>query len=162
MTSDGIDLRPFTDVDTAWLKALAERRWGGTLMVSRGRTHDLRRLPGIVAEVSGAPAGLATYAVENGECELVSLDSLRPGAGAGAALLDAVAAKARARGCARLWLITTNDNTRALRFYQRHGLDLVALHRDAVTATRAIKPTLPAYGEDGIPIRHELELELRL
>lgn len=90
------------------------------------------------------------------------LDALRPGPGVGRVLFDAVTGAARARGCRRLWLVTTNDNTRALRFYQRRGLDLVALHRDAATAARAVKPTLPEYGEDGIAVRHELELELRL
>jgi RimJ/RimL family protein N-acetyltransferase len=65
-------------------------------------------------------------------------------------------------GVGRVWLITTNDNTAALRFYQRLGFDLVALHRDAVDAARSIKPSIPLVGNDGIPIRHELELELRL
>jgi RimJ/RimL family protein N-acetyltransferase len=51
-----------------------------------------------------------------------------------------VVARARELGCRRIWLVTTNDNTRALQFYQRQGWDVVALHRDAVTAARRIKP----------------------
>jgi hypothetical protein len=31
---------------------------------------------------------------------------------------------------------------------------LVAAHRDAVTAAKMIKPSIPEIGEDGIPIRH--------
>ncbi|MFB4265695.1 hypothetical protein [Nonomuraea sp. GTA35] len=46
-------------------------------------------------------------------------------------------------------------------FYQRYGFDLVALHRNAMDRVRAIKPDIPAES-DGIPIRHELELELLL
>ncbi|WP_208896861.1 GNAT family N-acetyltransferase [Streptomyces incarnatus] len=69
---------------------------------------------------------------------------------------------ARGVGSGRLWLVTTNDNVRDLRFYQRYGFDLVAVHRDAVARSRALKPTIPRLGMDGIPIRHELELELRL
>lgn len=65
------------------------------------------------------------------------------------------------RGADRLTLITTNDNTHALRFYQRYGFDLVALHRHGVDAARRLKPGIPAEA-DGIPIRHELELELPL
>jgi len=38
----------------------------------------------------------------------------------------------------------------------------VALHRDGVTAGRRLKPGIPELGLDGIPLRHELELELRL
>ena len=46
-------------------------------------------------------------------------------------------------------------------FYQRHGYDLVAVHRDAVTRARALKPAIPEI-LDGIPVRHELELEVLL
>ena len=62
-------------------------------------------------------------------------------------------------GARRLWLITTDDNTRALQFYHRRGFDLAAFHRDAVTRSRAtLKPSIPLE-VDGIAVRHELELE---
>ena len=81
----------------------------------------------------------------------------------GSALLGAVEELARRRGCKRLWLVTTNDNTHALAFYQRRGFVLAALHRDAVTeARKTLKPSLPLVGEGGIPLRDELELEKRL
>jgi GNAT superfamily N-acetyltransferase len=96
------------------------------------------------------------------DCELMTIDALRDGVGAGTVLLAAVAAAARAAGAARVWLVTTNDNTPALRFYQRRGFDLVAVHRDAVTAARRLKPSIPETGVDGIPIRHGLELEFAL
>ena len=67
---------------------------------------------------------------------------------------------ARERGCARLWVITTNDITDALRFYQRRGFCLVAMHRGAVDRSRArLKPEIPAVGAYGIPLRDEIELE---
>ena len=47
----------------------------------------------------------------------------------------------------------------ALRFYQRHGFDLIALNRDAVATARKLKPTIPEC-VDGIALRHELVLEL--
>lgn len=152
---------PLTPADRPWLIATLDH-WGGTTMVSRGRIHDLLALTGVVGWTGDERAGLALYRVEGAACELVSLDSLRPGLGIGTALVAAVADAARAAGCRRLWLITTNDNTRALRFYQRRGLRLVALHRDAVTAARRLKPTIPLLGDDDIPIRDELELELLL
>jgi hypothetical protein len=58
--------------------------------------------------------------------------------------------------------VTTNDNLGALRFYQRRGLRLVALHVGAVAESRRLKPSIPEVGHDGIPIRDELELELEL
>jgi len=36
------------------------------------------------------------------------------------------------------------------------------VHRDAVAAARALKPEIPLIGDDGIPIRDEIELELTL
>jgi len=86
-------------------------------------------------------------------------DSARPGRGVGTALIVAAEEVAQRAGCRRLWLITTNDNTHALRFYQKRGFVLAALHRNAVAASRARKPEIPLTGNDGIPIRDEIELE---
>ena len=102
------------------------------MVASRGRLQDASILPGFVAEDGGRPVGLATFLVDGHDCELVSIHSARERRGAGGALLEAVAGAARAAGCSRVWLITTNDNLHAIRFYQRRGWDLVALHRDAM------------------------------
>jgi ribosomal protein S18 acetylase RimI-like enzyme len=56
---------------------------------------------------------------------------------------------------------TTNDNLNALRFYQKHGFVLAALRPNALEKTRKLKP-IPALGENGIPIRDEIELEMIL
>jgi hypothetical protein len=36
------------------------------------------------------------------------------------------------------------------------------VHRDALEVSRRLKPEIPVTGEDGIPLRDEIELELRL
>ena len=151
-------IEPFGPADHAWAAELLAEDFGAPVVVSRGVLHDPLTLRGFVARVNGEPVGLVTYRVEQDECELVTIN----GPGVGAALLYAAVGQARLLGCRRIWLVTTNDNVRALRFYQRHGWDLVALHRDAVTHGRRLKPSIPELGMDGIPIRHELELELRL
>jgi DNA-3-methyladenine glycosylase I len=93
--------------------------------------------------------------------EIVVLDTVESGRGAGSALIAECVREAIANDATRVWLITTNDNVNALRFYQRRGFVLVALHRDAVAdARRGLKPEIPEIGNDGIPIRDELELEL--
>lgn len=156
-------VRPLAEEDRPWALEVILESWRSPRVARRGEVVDASSLPGFVALVDGVRRGLATYAVRGEACEVATLDSLAPGRGVGAALLDAVAAAARAAGCRRLWLITTNDNVHALRFYQRRGWDLVALHRGAVDdARRRLKPEIPEVGLDGIPIRHELELELRL
>ena len=94
--------------------------------------------------------------------EILSLDSLSERRGIGTALLDEAVLAARKADCLRVMLVTTNDNLYALRFYQKRGFDMVRLIRNAVDAARNIKPEIPLTGMDGIPIRHEIELELRL
>lgn len=132
-------------------------------MARRGELIDPTVLPGFVALANGERVGLATYAVRGDECELVTIDSLREGIGVGRALLDAVREAAVAAGCRRLWLVTTNDNVRALEVYQRWGMELVALRRNAVTESRkTLKPSIPERAANTIPIRDELELELLL
>jgi len=157
-----VRIRPYGEADREWAMRFLAREWGDATVVSRGTVHDPTRLPGFVAEKDGARVGLATYNVEGEACELVTINSLAPGIGVGSALLSTVKAAAHSAGCRRLWLITTNDNTLAFRFYQGRGFRLAALHRNAVADSRVLKPQIPLTGLDGIPIRDELELELLL
>ncbi len=130
--------------------------------MSRGRVHNAAGLPALVAEADGERVGLATFEVRDQECELVTMDAFRQGEGVGTTLLEAVLSEAVRRQCRRLWLITTNDNLRALRFYQRRGLRLAAVHAGAIEEARRIKPSISLVCQHGIPIRDELELELVL
>jgi GNAT superfamily N-acetyltransferase len=124
--------------------------------------HPLEH-PSLVAIEDGALAGVLTYVIRAGECEVLTLHAARRFGGTGTALVDAVKRLAREAGCTRVWLITTNDNVDALRFYQRRGFRLARLHAGAVDRARAaLKPELPEIGDHGIPLRDELELELDL
>lgn len=146
-----------------WFCGLYRQRWGTTRMVSRGRLHDVTTLPGLVCERDGERVGVLTFRPHpNGETECVSVDAFARGVGVGAALTAGIIELGGRHGWRRVWLVTTNDNTPALRAYQRLGWDLVALHRGAVSESRVIKPEIPELGLDGIPIRSELELEIRL
>jgi ribosomal protein S18 acetylase RimI-like enzyme len=157
-----LELRPLTAGDREWVAPLVVRRWGSERAVSRGRVWRLGDLPGFAAFDRGRVVGLLTYRLEAGEMEVVSIDSLQERRGVGTALLQAATAAARDARCRRIWLITTNDNLAALRFYQRRGMRLAALHRGAVERSRRLKPEIPEIGNDGIPLRDELELELLL
>jgi ribosomal protein S18 acetylase RimI-like enzyme len=139
-------------------------QWYDDVVVGRGRVYRPGELPALVAEADdGERIGVATYLAEGDVVELVTLNALREGRGAGGALVDALAAHARSTGAARLRVMTTNDNTRALRLYQRHGFRLADLRPGAVDVARAqLKPSIPETGEDGIPIRDEIDLVLEL
>jgi ribosomal protein S18 acetylase RimI-like enzyme len=148
--------------ERAWIERFLSGAWGSTTVVSRGVAHDASQLPALLAIDGDEVLGLATFRLADGECELITLDALREGQGIGSALLAAVSQEAGRRGCSRLWLITSNDNVNAIRFYQRRGMRLVAVHRGAIDEARQIKPSIPLIGEHGIPIHDELEFELSL
>jgi GNAT superfamily N-acetyltransferase len=125
-----------------------------------GRMEDSLAHPALVAERDGELAGVLTYVLSSDACEVLTLHAAERQTGIGTALLKAVEELAGDAGCARLWLITTNDNLDALRFYQRRGFRLAALHAGAVDDSRArLKPEIPRTGEHGIDLRDELVLE---
>lgn len=145
-----------------WVQSLLRERWGSTDIVTRGHLHHADQLPGFIAIDSDQLVGLITYSFKDNEFEIVTLDSLEPGKGIASKLIKSVLDFAIGKKCKRVWLITTNDNTNALRFYQKNGFHLVSIHQGAVEKSRMIKPEIPETGFDNIPIRDEIELEIRL
>ena len=156
------EIKPAGAAERQWMEAKKHELFRGDIIVSRGRVHSPLELPGFVAYVDGTPMGAAVYEIRGTQCELVSLDALRQWQGIGTALLAAVEDAARSEGCERLWLITTNDNTDAIRFYQRRGYQFADVHPGAIADSRRIKPAIPELGNFGIPIRDEVEMDKRL
>ena len=157
-----VTVRELREDERGWLAEALRERWSAVGVARRGELRDASVLPALVAERDGRPVGLLTYEVVGDQLEVMTIDADEPGGGVGTALLAAVAQVGRDAGCARLWLVTTNDNLRALRFYQRRGLRLVRVDAGAVAVARALKPSIPLVGQDGIEIRDEIELELAL
>ncbi|MDF2629646.1 MAG: putative acetyltransferase [Symbiobacteriaceae bacterium] len=149
---------PVTEADHAWLRELWVKEWGGEIMVSRGRVYHLDEMQSLLAWDGETLVGAATYHIADGSCELMSINATVEGKGVGSLLLAAVEDAARAAGCGRVMLITSNDNLDALRFYQRKGYRLVAVHAGAIDEARRIKPSIPLVGNYGIPLHDELEL----
>ena len=157
-----ITVRPIIKNDKEWIARVITQWWGSTDVVTRGKLLSVTTLPGFLAVLKEKPVGVVTYKITGRECEIVTLNSLRRAKGIGARLLDEVKKVALSSRCKRLWVITTNDNMRALRFYQTHGFSLVAVHRDALEHSRRLKKEIPLIGQDGIPLRDEIELEMLL
>ncbi len=158
MTEDDLTVRPARDNERAWLRNLLNERWGGEVIVGRGRVRRLDDLSALIALAGDERVGVATYALEGVRAELVTLDAVREGAGVGRALIEAVAESARAEGAVELLVMTTNDNLRALRLYQRVGFRLHELRPGAIAQARSVKPSIPALGHDGIPLSDEIDL----
>ncbi|MGE7895054.1 GNAT family N-acetyltransferase [Bacillus cereus] len=136
--------------------------WGSSLMVSRGKEHQLEELPGFVALSDDRIIGIITYEVTGNICEIVSLDSFEERKGIGTKLVDCVLQVAEEERCRQVWLITTNDNMNALRFYQKRNFVMTNLYVNAVEEARKIKKEIPRMGYDNIPILHEIQLEYLL
>lgn len=160
--SVAVTIRPKTDADREWVNQVTVQDFGAEVVVSAGQIHRPSDLAGFIAVDGERRIGLVTLHVEGDRCELVSIDSLEAGRGVGQALLAAAKAHARANGCRALWLVTTNDNTRALRMYQRAGMHIAAVRLGAIAEARKIKPGIPLLGEDGIAIRDEIELAIEV
>ena len=136
--------------------------WNGPFVVARGVLHDTRNHSGFVAISEGIFAGYILYNFDENACEITVLETLINGAGIGAALIKEVLRTAREQCCQRVWLITTNDNMQAIRFYQRFGFELVEVFINAMDSARKLKPQIPLTGDDDIPIKHEFEFEIAL
>jgi GNAT superfamily N-acetyltransferase len=152
-------VRALAEADQSWKVSTLERGWGSTNVARLGQLIDAAALPGFVAADGDERVGLLTFVQRQDELEVVTIQSLRPGRGVGRSLMDGARDHALRHAATRIWLITTNDNVRALAFYQRWGMDLHRLVRNGVDVSRLVKPSIPARGHDGIPLRHELELE---
>ena len=166
-------IRPLERSDREWVAHFLDERWGTTQIVSRGKAVYGHLLPGFMAErgvecteeempeeeVEAEKLGLITVHIGEKECEIATLNSLTESEGIGTALVEAVENWAREAGIERLWLITTNDNLEALKFWQKRGYALVTVHRNAIAGARRLKPQIPITGLHGIKIRDEIELE---
>ncbi len=155
-------VRAIQSSDRNWVESFVKSHWGSEIVVAKGRVVRPAELDGFAAFRGKEPVGLLTYRIDGLDCEIVTIDSTAEGTGIGTALIDAVKKRAKARGCKRLWLITTNDNLKALGFYQKRGFHLIALYPDALEASRRLKPQISMRAANGIPIRDELELELEI
>lgn len=160
MTS--FSIQPLDPTHKQWAEDFVSQEWGSLRVVSRGKLYNALDYPGFVAVVDGEPQGIIIYRLEDGQCEVLLLHSAMDNLGIGSALVAQVKQLAEAEGCMRLWLITTNDNIRAFRWYQRRGFTIAAVHVNALAQSRKLKPEIPLTGNEGIPLRDEIEFEIRL
>jgi GNAT superfamily N-acetyltransferase len=151
-----------------WVKRRTNELFQGDFITSLGFKHYPHELEGFLAfleDKADEPAGLCTYRIYSDTkaglktSELVTLDAHIQWRGIGTKLIKALEERAKLAKCRRLWLVTTNDNTDALRFYQKLGYRICQVHRGFVDQERLLKPDIPLLGNYGIPMRDEIELE---
>jgi GNAT superfamily N-acetyltransferase len=162
VSSQEITCRAVEPTDRASVVAFLENVWGTVMAARKGELFDVSSYPGYLAEIDDALVGLAACCLRGHDYEVLSIASLVPGRGVGRALMERCFDDARARGCRRVWLTTTNNNIGAIAFYQHVGMTMCDFRRDAVAMARALKPSIPLRDDAGIPIEHELDFELIL
>ena len=128
-----------------------------SVVVSSG-AYELIELPGIIAYENGKILGLLSYKKFNDYIEIISLHSNIENIGIGSNLLTKIEEIAINLGIKRIKVITTNENLRALYFYQKKGYRITEILPNAVNKARTLKPTIPLVGENGIEIKDEMVL----
>jgi GNAT superfamily N-acetyltransferase len=154
-----IEIRPIAPADLEFVRRELVHHWQSTTIWSRDVPYQADRLEGFVAWMEGRRVGHLTLAWPEPEGEVVTLSATIEDRGVGTALLRAAMDEAARRGRTRLFLTTSNDNLRALRFYQRRGWRLVAVHRGMIDRYRQREKAIPLVGDAGIPLHDEIELD---
>ncbi len=154
-----IHIAPLSPADTNWVSHAIVTRWGAEIVIIHVEIYHPAELTGFAAFVSEEPVGLVTYMVNGNKCQIVTLDAWLEGQGVGTALIDATRVAAYHAGCVRLFLVTTNNNTHALRFYQKRGFVISDVRINEIEKSRKLKPQIPLQDEEGLPIRDEIKLE---
>jgi ribosomal protein S18 acetylase RimI-like enzyme len=142
--------------DLAWASEVLDGAFAGRWQARRGELVDVLAVRGLVADYDGDHAGLLMYRLDAVECEIEALAATKPSRGVGTALVEELRRRVTPLP---IRVVTTNDNARAQRFYERLGFEVVEIRRGAVdTARRTVKPTIGLLGDGGIPISDEIEL----
>ncbi|MBU1327260.1 GNAT family N-acetyltransferase [Patescibacteria group bacterium] len=157
-----IEIQNTTKKDVAWIQDLFNRHWGGKIIVAKGIIHKPEEVEGMRALIGGKVMGAITYKARERELEIISLNSFEEGKGVGSALLSGIIQLAKEKKLQKVCVITTNDNLNALRFYQKRGFRLTYIYPNALVQSRKLKPGIPLVGENGIPLRDEIELEIKV
>ncbi len=166
-------IKPTSETDLLdWVLDQMRCTWGADIMVTRGVLHHLSNLTGFVAldpdtkdkigwimyHINQPTANDTTTPTRS--CEIIVVHTLQREVGVGSALVDRVIQEVTSRKCKDVWLITTNDNIEAIRFWQKRGFAINAIHTNAMEHSRKLKPSIPLIGKHGIPIRDEIEFRL--
>ncbi len=75
--SPALEIKPIgRGVTENWLRSKLQEVWSGRFVVTRGVQYEPANLPGFIAYENGKPIGVATYHINDAECELITLDAL--------------------------------------------------------------------------------------
>jgi GNAT superfamily N-acetyltransferase len=158
--ADDFTLEPASpdEIERLW------REFNGLPIVTVTRTYD--DAEGAEALVcrgdDGGTLGHVSWSISGDTAEIVTIEAVEQGRHLGGRLLDAAESRIREHGVKRIIVTTTNDNLRAQAFYMRRRYRLARVERDGMERVRALKPTVPPTGHEGLPLRDMWEFEKQL
>lgn len=150
------------DSDRPDMARFIEHHWGSTKVICCGTVYYPHEHEGLIERRDDRIVGLLTWCLDGDGMQLLTLNATLEGQGIGSSLMLTAIEEGRKRALKRIWLATTNDNLRAIGFYQRLGFRMVEIHIGSIDRAREIKPQIPDVGRGGIPMHDEIVLELRI
>lgn len=157
----GLMVREKNDNDKDLINSELKDLWGSEVLITPGGVYkDVNNLDGIIVENEGKFAGMILFNIQKGEMEIVEIHVKITGLGIGSQLVQKAKTIASKGKLKRLWVSTSNDNGEALKFYQEKGFSVVNIYLGFMDEVRKLKPQLPKIGMDGIPLMHQIELEI--
>jgi ribosomal protein S18 acetylase RimI-like enzyme len=153
-----VTVRPAGPADHPWVVDTARLLLGDAYQVHTRRQFNVLDGDVLVAELDRSPTGFATWVHDGASAELLAIAVRDERRGAGRALVGAVRDDARAAGCERLVVVTTDENLGAQRFYESTGFALAERRVGAVDeCRRRYKPSIPPDIHDEMEYGIELD-----
>lgn len=131
-------------------------------MVYERKKINLMEIERIEICAGNSIQGILTYFEQDENIHIVSINASEKDKGIGTRLIKSMIQIAKERGKKNIWVETTNDNCRAMEFYQKLGFDLYDIQRHEVSNQRKIKTNIPQLGHSGIPIKHIIRFRMVL
>ena len=108
-----MQVRAASAADLGSVEDTARALLGDPFQAHRRRQFHVTDAEVLVAERDGEPVGFLSWEVDGDWCEVLAIACTARRSGAGTALMAAVATAAVERGCTRVRVVTTDDNTGA-------------------------------------------------
>jgi len=157
-----MQIRKTTKQDQDTISKFIEENWGGEPLRVHNKKYYPSKMDGFVSYENNKITGFLIYEIRNKDCEIIVLEALEKYKGIGTKLVDKLKEFAKEQKCDRIFLMTTNDNLDAFRFYQKRNFTICGIHYNTMKEARKLKPSIPELGDYDIPLRDEIDLELKL
>ena len=159
---EGLVIRKTTEKDSPIVKVFMDKCWGGEPLIVHEKEFYPSKMDGLLAFKDGDVESFLIYEVIGKTCEIIVFEVLQKFKGLGTLMIEELKKVAKEKGCDRIFLMTTNDNLDALRFYQRRGFTICGIHLNSMEEARKKKSSIPEVGDYDIPLRDEIDLELMI